>query len=449
MSKRTFEKSSSLRISVEEAFAWHERPGAFDRFMPPWQEAKLIKRGGIQDGEEIITEVKIGPLWQRWIARMYGYEKNKVFCDEQLKGPFKSWHHQHLFQAEGAGCRMTDKIEYELPFGALGNLFGENFATKSLERLFAYRHRILEADLQMRSQYAMPPKTILLTGSTGLVGTQLTSLLTTQGHRVIPLVRKSSESETMAQLEGLEINGLEIDAVVHLAGESISSGRWTDELKQRIYDSRIKMTTALSEALSRMKRKPSVFISASAIGYYGNRGQEELNEFSKAGEGFLVSVCKDWEASTRAASEAGIRVVHPRIGIVLSPQGGALKKMLPAFRMGLGGVLGDGEQWMSWISIDDLLYLILHSIASNEVRGPINAVTGSIKNKDFTRILAETLHRIMGPKAPAFVLRTFAGEMADALLLASTRVRSSVAESTQFKFRYPTLESTLHHCLGV
>jgi uncharacterized protein (TIGR01777 family) len=386
---------------------------------------------------------------------MYGYKKNEIFCDEQIKGPFKSWNHQHLFSKRENKCLMTDLVEYEIPFGILGNLLGGDFAKSNLERLFSYRHRVLASDLKVLEKYQLSPKTVLVTGASGLVGSNLVAFLNTQGHKVIKVVRRRDQLDSHSiffdqktlQFEGLE--NLVLDAVVHLAGENISSGRWNEELKKKIYDSRVLVTKALSASLSKLSHKPLVFICASATGFYGDRKEEILTESSSGGDGFLSNVCRDWEVSTRAASEAGIRVVNLRFGIVLSPQGGALKKMLPLFRVGMGGPLGSGEQWMSWIAMDDLLYLILHCIAIPTMVGPINAVCSSIRNIDFSKTLSQVIHRLMGPKAPAFVLKTLAGEMADALLLTSTNIVPDRILKSGFQFRYPHLENSLHHLLGV
>jgi len=239
-----------------------------------------------------------------------------------------------------------------------------------------------------------------------------------------------------------------IDAAVHLAGENISEGRWTDEKKKRIVDSRIKGTTLLSETLAGLKNKPSVLISASAIGYYGNRGDELVNEASKPGSDFLSDVCVQWEQSTSAAKMAGIRVVNIRIGVVLSTKGGALAKMLLPFKMGVGGKVGNGDQYMSWIALDDLISAILFLIDTDSIQGPVNITTPNpVTNAEFTKSLGKALSRPTILPAPAFALRMVFGEMADALLLSGARVDPVKLKASKYTFKYPQLDAALKSIL--
>jgi hypothetical protein len=245
-----------------------------------------------------------------------------------------------------------------------------------------------------------------------------------------------------ASLEGF-------DAVVHLAGENIAGARWTPEQKALIRDSRTKGTRLLADALAGLSSPPGVMVSASAIGYYGDRGDELLKEQSPPGTGYLSEVCCDWEADNQPASKKGIRVVNPRIGIVLTPAGGALARMLPPFKAGVGGVVGSGRQYMSWIALDDVVGVIHHAIMSDSLRGPVNAVAPRpVTNREFTKILGHVLNRPTVFPAPAFALRLAFGEMADALLLASTRVSSARLESSGYEFRFPDLEGALGRLLG-
>jgi uncharacterized protein (TIGR01777 family) len=237
--------------------------------------------------------------------------------------------------------------------------------------------------------------------------------------------------------------------VVHLAGESIASGRWSAEKKKAIRESRVKGTALLSDALARLSRPPSVFLSASAIGYYGNRGDELLTEKSAAGNDFLSSVCREWEAATRAAAEKGIRTVLTRFGIILDAKEGALGKMLPPFRMGVGGRVGDGKQWMSWIALDDVVNGLKFLIQDESIQGPVNFVAPEpVRNAEFTKTLGRVLSRPTIFPIPAFGVRLAFGEMADALLLSSQRVEPSVLEDKGYQFRWPTLEPALRHLLA-
>jgi len=296
---------------------------------------------------------------------------------------------------------------------------------------------------------------ILVSGSHGLVGRALVRSLTGDGHEVVRLVRGERAfgapevgwQPEQGRIDAEHIEG--VHAVVHLAGESIASGRWSAEKKKAIRDSRVKGTALLSDALTCLSQTPVVFLSASAIGYYGDRGDELLTEESVAGKDFLAGVCKEWEAATRPAVEKGIRTVCARFGIILDPNGGALGKMLPPFRMGVGGKVGDGKQWMSWIALDDVVNGLKFLIEDESVKGPVNFVAPEpVTNAEFTKTLGRVLKRPTFFPVPAFGARLAFGEMADALLLSSQRVEPSVLEDKGFMFSWPTLEPALRHLLG-
>ena len=295
---------------------------------------------------------------------------------------------------------------------------------------------------------------IVVSGSHGLVGSALCELLTKNGHEVIRLVRHARtigapeiEWHPNKGLIGKEkLEGL--DAVVHLAGENIAEGRWTAEKKQAIRDSRVNGTALLSESLTTLKRPPEVFVSASAIGYYGNRGDELLTETSTPGNDFLAGVCQEWEKAARPAAEKGIRTVLTRFGIILAENGGALAKMLTPFRMGIGGRIGNGKQWMSWIALDDVVGGIQSLIHDRFVTGPVNFVSPfPVTNAEFTKTLGSVLSRPTFFPVPAFGARLAFGEMADALLLGSQRVEPAVLTSRGFGFQLPKLEPALKHIL--
>lgn len=296
---------------------------------------------------------------------------------------------------------------------------------------------------------------VLISGASGLVGRELTVFLERRGDSVLKLVRTKARTDKKnvywdPDAGLLDVAGLEnVDAVVHLAGENISEGKWTDEKKARIRDSRVKGTTLLSNHIAALKAKPRVLVSASAIGIYGNRGSEVLTENSSPGNDFLSGVCRDWESSTKAAKEAGIRVVNARIGIVLSKAGGALGKLLVPFKMGIGGKVGDGKQYMSWIAIADLISAIAFAIDSDFLNGPVNLVAPNpVTNEAFTNTLGAVLSRPTVLPAPAFAMRMLFGEMADALLLSSARVMPEKLISSGYKFQYPELKSALKSVLG-
>ena len=294
---------------------------------------------------------------------------------------------------------------------------------------------------------------ILVTGASGLIGSTLVPFLSSTGHEVTRLVRSQPRpGERAVRWEptagSIEESGLRgVEAVVHLAGENISE-RWTAEKKARIRDSRVTGTRLLCEALARLDPPPKVLVSASAIGYYGDRGEEILTEDSPPGQGFLAEVCRAWEASTAPAQQKGIRVVPVRFGVVLSDAGGALAKMLPPFRMGMGGILGSGRQYVSWIAVDDAVGAIHHVVVTESLRGPTNATSpNAVTNQEFTKALGKVLGRPTVVPMPAFAARLMFGEMADGLLLASARVQPAKLVASGYAFRYPDLEAALRHLL--
>ena len=294
---------------------------------------------------------------------------------------------------------------------------------------------------------------IAVTGSSGLVGSALVSFLMAEGDEVIRLVRTSPTGGDVQWDPALGVKDLRrlegVDAVVHLAGENIAAGRWTAQRKDAIRRSRVEGTRQLCESLGRLSRRPKVLISASAIGYYGDRGNEIVTEGSSPGKDFLAQVCGDWEAATEPASRAGIRVIHLRFGMILSPVGGALQKMLVPFRLGAGGRMGSGAQYVSWIAIDDAIGAIHHAVCTESLEGAVNAVAPTpVPNAEFTRILARVLSRPAVLPMPTVAARLVFGEMADALLLASARVMPRRLQASAYRFRYPELEGALRHLLG-
>jgi uncharacterized protein (TIGR01777 family) len=296
---------------------------------------------------------------------------------------------------------------------------------------------------------------ILISGASGLTGKALARRLRQQGNSVARLVRPGAKAspgdiawEPMsATIDTAAMEG--VDAVVHLSGASIAQGRWTPARKAILRSSRIDTTRVLVDALASLRRKPRVFVSASAIGCYGDRGDEVLTESSTIGTDFLSLLVRDWEAEATRAEMSGIRTVLLRFGVILSAEGGALPQMLLPFKFGLGGRLGSGKQWMSWIALEDAAGIICSAIANEKLTGPVNAVSPSpLTNAEFTRIAATVLHRRAIFAAPAFVLRIALGEMADALLLASQRVIPERSLDASYAFRFPELEPALRAILA-
>ncbi len=295
---------------------------------------------------------------------------------------------------------------------------------------------------------------VLVSGARGFIGGALSARLRADGHEVTALTRGSGApgpsvtwDPTAGVLDLAAVDGF--DAVVHLAGEEIGAGRWTARRKVAIRESRAHGTRLLAGALAGAKQKPAVLVSASGINAYGSRGEEELTEQAGRGEGFLAEVCRIWEDATGPAAEAGIRVVTPRIAMVLGAEGGALARMLPLFRAGGGGPLGSGRQWWSWITREDLVSVIVRAIEDPALRGPVNASSPQpVTNREFTATLARALHRPAVLPAPAFALRLALGELADELLLASIRVRPAVLERAGFAFGDGALEPALRRILA-
>jgi uncharacterized protein len=295
---------------------------------------------------------------------------------------------------------------------------------------------------------------ILISGSTGFIGSALVAFLKSKEHSITRLVRAKSglgDHEILWNpiarvLDAKQMEGL--DAVVHLAGDPVAQGRWTPEKKARIRDSRVKGTRFLAESVAQLARPPKIFLCASAIGIYGDRGEEVLSEESAPGTGFLARTGVEWERACEPAVQKGLRVVHLRTGMVLSPKDGALRQMLPPFRLGLGGVLGDGRQYMSWISLPDEIAAIHHALNTDSLRGPVNLVSpNSVTNREFTKTLGAVLRRPTFLSIPAFAVRLLFGEMGQELLLASTRVEPRRLKSTGYRFQHADLDSAFRSLL--
>nr|WP_220498346.1 TIGR01777 family oxidoreductase [Rhodopirellula sp. JC639] len=446
--------STTLPVGIEEAFAYHERRGALDRLIPPWKNVTVESSDGSLKPESVVVlRLKTGPVSVRWVAQHTEYDPPNCFADVQRSGPFAHWEHRHLFDpASSDGCVLRDSISYELP---LGGLVGASLARKELETMFAYRHRVTRDDLELAAKYQTDPMQIAVSGTSGLVGKKLCSLLTLLGHRVIRLERSLDRIEEGddalapwdSSSEAEKLSG--IDAVVHLAGKPIAAGRWSESVKQQIRDSRVELTGRLASLLGQLPEPPKVMICASAVGIYGDRGDEVLSESSAPGETFLADVASQWERACRPAEQAGIRVANARLGMVLDASGGALEKMLLPAKF-FGGALGDGSQWWSWISADDVVGAIYHAICDQRVSGPFNLTAPEpLTNRDFARTLGQVISRPALIPAPAFGLRLALGEMADALLLASTRVVPSVLQDTGYEYRFTNLDEALRYHLGV
>ena len=453
----TLEFSTHLDAPPESVFDWHARPGAFQRLTPPWAPIRLEEFEGIQEGDRAVLRIGPGPLALRWVAEHYDVEPGRQFCDRQVQGPFEHWAHTHRFEpTEGGGCRLVDHIEYEPPAGGLGAAAAPYLLEPELRRQFAYRHRVTRRDLALHEQYASDGTslTVAVSGTSGLVGSQLVPLLTTGGHTVKRLVRSRPVADDAilwdpqsGAVEAEKLAG--VDAVVHLAAESVF-GLWTPAKKQRIYDSRANGTRLLAEALAGLEDPPETFISASAIGYYGDHGTEIVTEESAPRDpGFLSEVCEAWEAATEPAAAAGIRTVNARIGVVLSPSGGALRFMLPAFWVGLGGRVGAPDQYFPWVTLDDVIGGLYHMLWADDLRGPVNLTAPNpARMADYARTLGGVLNRPAMINVPDSLVRSLAGEVADEMALKSARVVPQKLQESGYDFGFERLEGGLRHLLG-
>ncbi len=432
--------SSVIDAPLAEVFAWHQRPGAIHRLTPPWQPVSVAQEAdSLQDGRAILKM----PGHLSWVAQHGDYDPPHRFVDELTSLPLH-WRHSHEFEAvTNTSTRVTDRVDTRLP-------------AVLLRQMFIYRHRQLADDLAIHHDMArLEPEslTVAITGSSGLVGSALTALLTTGGHRVIRLVRREPRDPDERQWspgnpDSRLLDGT--DALVHLAGASIA-GRFTGAHKQAVRNSRIGPTRVLAELMAGAGVGPRTLVTASAIGYYGSeRGDEPLTESSHRGQGFLADVVAEWEAASEPASAAGVRVVSIRTGIVQSPRGGILRLMRPLFWAGLGGRIGNGRQWGSWIDLDDLTDIYYRALVDTGLSGPVNAVAPHpARNADYTTTLARVLRRRALITTPTFGLRIVLGsEGVSELAMAGQRGLPANLLRAGHRFRHPNLEGCLRHQLG-
>lgn len=447
-----------IRIArpAAEVFAWHERPGAFERLQPPWEQVEVIARsGGIRDGATVSLRTKAGPVWLRWDVVHGDYLAGVQFRDRQRRGPFKYWEHLHRVEPDGPEASiLVDDISYALPGGAAGALAAP-MVRRRLERMFDYRHAVTKSDLEAANgRPGVRSLRVLVSGASGLVGRTLVPLLTTQGHSVVRLVRRAAAGPDEARWDPvrgtIDLTGAgRIDAVVNLAGAGIADGRWSVPRRREILESRVSGTRTLVAALARLPDRPEVLINASAVGFYGDRGDELLHESAAGGRGFLAEVCQAWEAELAAAEAIGVRTVALRTGMVLTPAGGALARLLPLVHCGLSGPLGSGQQWTGWITPDDLSGLMLAAMTDARWRGPVNAVAPEVvRQREFASVLGRVLGRPAFLPTPAWALKLGLGEMAQELLLSSARVEPTKALALGYAYRHRSLFAALTHMLG-
>ncbi|MBU1171846.1 MAG: TIGR01777 family oxidoreductase [Proteobacteria bacterium] len=458
MKIQTFVKRSIIDAPAEDVFEWHAQKGAIRRLSPPWSPLKIIsKTPGVDTGTQVRLKIKTGPVFSTWNAVHTACEPGRMFRDTQVKGPFKSWNHTHRFIPSDNNAILEDRIEFALPFPASHSRLINKYVHKDLERIFTYRHAITQRDLFLHRNTPLPRHSrIAITGASGLIGSRLVPFLTTGGHEVYTLVRRKPDPENLEifwdpEQEILDPKDLEgMDVVIHLAGENIGEVRWTDAIKHRLTQSRVKGTTLLSNTLARLEKPPKVFLCASAIGYYGHTGDTICDESSQSGNQYISSMCKAWEDACEPAIQGGIRTANMRIGVVYSPEGGALSKLLPLFNIGLGASMGSGSQFISWISMEDTLYAMHHLITDTHLYGPVNLVAPNPQtNKALSRILAKKLKRPALFNIPESIIRARFGQMGEEILLSSARIHPEKLLTSGYSFIHPEIDSALNEVLGV
>lgn len=434
------EYSAEIDAAPADLWALLSRPGAIHRLIPPWQPMTVVQEAAnLRDGT---AKLRIAGVAWTSQHQSDSYLEGEQFVDELTSFPLRvvsPWRHEHRVQPAADGRSvMSDTVLTPAPAALLRETFG-------------YRQRQLAGDLAAHAEYSSRPLTVAVTGSSGLIGSQLTALLTTGGHRVIRLVRHpaSGDNERQWKPDDPATDLLQgVDAVVHLAGASIA-GRFTDAHKRAVRDSRIGPTRRLAEVAA--AAGVHTFVGSSAIGIYGaDRGDELLDESAGPGDDFLAELVVDWEADSAAATGSATRAVQIRTGIVVTPGGGFLKQLRPLFAVGLGGRLGSGEQWLSWIGIDDLLDVYLRALTDSSLSGPVNAVAPNpVRNKDFTAVFARVLHRPAMVPVPSFGPKLLLGtEGAAEVAEASQRVVPKVLRDAGHRFRNPDIESALRHLMG-
>lgn len=454
----------SVPASAAELFRWHERPGAFERLTPPWQPVSLARHEGIRDGDHAVIRLGTRRVGLDWVAEHRGYDDGCLdgdgacqFEDVQLSGPFGAWHHTHRMIPDGDGSILEDDVRYELPLAPVSTALGGAIAEGQIERLFAYRHRITHEDLRRHTEADATPLTVAITGASGTIGRALAAFLTGGGHTVVRLVRQREQATDGAVYWNVErgefdLEALEAaapDAVVHLAGEPVTALDGSTEARRRIWESRTKGTQLLSRALASLHRRPRVLVSASASGYYGKRGDEVLTEQSAPGDDFLSHVTQAWERSTAEAEAAGIRTVHARIGLVVTPAGGLLQPLAPLTALGLGGWPGAGDAWWPWIALDDVVYALHHALVTDDMAGAVNlSAPEPAQTRTFIKTMASVQHRPAVIRVPTALVRAAGGELARELALKSVRMVPARLIESGYRFSLPDLRTALGHVLG-
>jgi uncharacterized protein (TIGR01777 family) len=467
-----FAAESRMPAPREMLAAWHFAHGALDRLLPPWQSVAVESAQPLSEGSRTVLRLSAGPLSARWIAVHEEVRPGHSFVDRAERSPFARWRHEHLFldRSDGSQSQLVDRIRYALPWPARippVGMLAAPMARAQLQRMFAFRHertaRDLRRHMEHRARAGDGALTVAVTGATGLVGSALCAFLETGGHRVIRLVRGRSAEGSARASGSASTRGVEtldvpwnpagewdasplsgIDAVVHLAGENIAAGRWSAARKESILRSREEGTRSLARALASLADPPRTLVSASGVGYYGHSDAPAIDESGAHGAGFLAEVARRWEQATQPAEGCGIRVVRLRIGVVVTARGGVVGTLRAPFSLGAGGPVGPGSQGMSWISLDDLLGVVLHVIDTPSLQGPVNAVAPHpVTQREFARAMARAMRRPAVVPLPAFAVKLMFGEMGRELLLSGQFAVPSALLASGFRFDSPRIAEAM------
>ncbi|MGB1689161.1 MAG: TIGR01777 family oxidoreductase, partial [Candidatus Poseidoniaceae archaeon] len=449
-----FVHKAKFDANKKQIWDWYNSDGAFRRIMPEWEGIQPINAGRLVDGDETIFKVKMGPIRQKWVARHHSVVPGESFADRMIKGPFGAWNHHHEFESNsGQMTSVIDNVEYKLPLHIFTGWSAGFTVLPRMKQMFEFRSVRVANDLkQIQATDKLPRQKILVSGSTGMIGLQLCAFLEAAGHDVHRLLRPTTKLPSDVDsakvvrwddlsgeiLEG-DMNGF--DSIIHLAGAGIGDKRWSKKRLKLIRDSRIIPTENLAKIVSGLENPPKKMLCSSAIGFYGNRGTEVLDENSNAGDDMLSVLCKDWEGASSAAKDAGINVIHLRTGIVMSPLGGALAKLLLPAKMGAGGPVGGGKQMQSWISLDDEIYAIHHLMMKEDSEGAYNLTAPNpVSQKQFAKTLGKVLRRPAFAPLPGFVIKMLFGQMGKKLVLEGQDVRPNRLLESGYEFTHSELE---------
>ncbi|MCB1073075.1 MAG: TIGR01777 family oxidoreductase [Chlamydiia bacterium] len=457
ISKSRFQFRSLINRSPEEVFGWHLKDRMLERCIPPYESISILNSEGRPNviGSKIAFRAKFLGLFSTTVNLEYTeFVPDESFTIIAKDGRLKELKYKTAITPQSEHTsEIIDSFAFSHNFPRIFNPLINRILQKRLFRIVNYKHEMIDHDIGMLRKYPFErPLKVLVSGSHGLIGKNLAYFLEFAGHDVWHLSRFGSKEEKTliwdpktGECDSRQFEGF--DVVVHLAGENIGEGRWTKKKKERVLKSRSKGTENLVQIFKGLKNPPKAFISASAVGYYGNRGAEVVDETSGPGKGLFISqVCEEWERASRELEEKGVRVVHTRFGMVLSSAGGALKKMMTPFKWGLGGKLGNGHQYVSWVAIDDVVGSIYHVMMTPSLQGAVNVVAPNpVPNDILTKKLSKRLNRWIGPPLPEFVIRMILGQKGEELLLTSTRVEPLRLNESGYHFHYPKLTQALEH----